>query len=74
MLDGALLQHAQPLFHSACDFVPPVSLLFATGASGIVWELLLNLRIVHSKRTIKESGRRWAHPPPTGGDRRTTLV
>ena len=30
-------------------------LLLATRASGIVWELLLNLRMVHSKRTTKES-------------------
>ena len=41
--------------HTHCFILYAVScLLFATGARGIVWELLLNLRIVHSKRTIKE--------------------
>ena len=42
--------------HSHCFILYAFScLLFATGASGIVWDLLLNLRNVHSKRTIKES-------------------
>ena len=42
--------------HSHCFIMHAFScLLLATGASGIVWELLLNLRIVYSKRTIKES-------------------
>ena len=41
--------------HSHCSILYAFScLLFATGASGVVWELLFNLRIVHSKRTIKE--------------------
>ena len=42
--------------HSHCFIMHAFScLLLATGASGIVWELFLNLRIVYSKRTIKES-------------------
>ena len=42
--------------HSHCFILYAFScLLFATGASSIVWELFLNLRIVHSKRTTKES-------------------
>ena len=41
--------------HSHCFILYALScLLLATGASGIVWDLLLNLRIVYSKRTIKE--------------------
>ena len=42
--------------HSLCFILYALScLLLATGASGIVWDLLLNLRIVHSKRAIKKS-------------------
>ena len=41
--------------HSHCFILYVLScLLLATGARGIVWELRLNLRIVYSKRSIKE--------------------
>ena len=41
--------------HSHCFILYALPcLLLATGASGIVWDLLLNLRIVHSKRATKE--------------------
>lgn len=42
--------------HSHCFILYALScLLLATGASGIVWDLLLSLRIVYSKQTIKDS-------------------
>ena len=42
--------------HSHCFILYALScLLLATGASGIAWDLLLSLRIVHSKQAIKDS-------------------
>jgi hypothetical protein len=42
--------------HTHCFILYALScLLLATGASGIVWDLLLSLRIVYSKQTIKDS-------------------
>ena len=42
--------------HSHCFILYALScLLFATGASGIVWDLLLSLRIVYSKQATNDS-------------------
>ena len=42
--------------HSHCFILYSFScILFATGASKVVWGLLLSLRIVYSKETIRES-------------------
>ena len=42
--------------HSHCFILYALScLLLATGASGIVWDLLLSLRVVYNKQAIKDS-------------------